>query len=618
MEKCTAGNAWIYGGIVFAALTIFSCTTAYASAGDETEGGTRVKDCGTSSHTTPAQPAISTISATDADIVATPYISGNTVQYYCDCSGPNSSCAAAGSTKGSDAAGAGTQASPYQTINAAMAWLDGGTNRTVALCQGGSFTPPSIQGKFGFALSVNSSCPSGSICNELREYPLGGTGAKPIINNLTGNHYLFSTINGGGGYRFMNLKLQGTQNQPAGGNLGFFLYSNTSIGKQPVHDIDIENVDMDSFDLSISDALPTNSGITIKGNHFTNNSNWGYLGGSSNLTISYNSFINSGSDNIFDHALYFASHTYVSNVSIVGNFISGFSTVSGNTNCIGSPFTAHASVTNLTVSGNVVIENMFAAPTCYGIGFTNTTGAHEAIFLRNALFSGNIVVNGGAIGIAITSCPSCVIENNLVISQTNAGGAGISTPSDPSRPQDDVECDANVVNNTVYYETTNTQGMKGGVVVGGEGTGYTVANNTVRYAGTSHALNSTNCFSYNLPLASYKFINNNNCYSNDPETSWVNRQPVNSLSNWKTYAATAGLSGTGFDTASSYANPGWSFITPLTIPALDETKTGAQLFARYFTPAGLPLVGAGNAANVPALDITNNVRHVPSSVGAYE
>ena len=617
MNMNKTGTSVVHWGSVFSVIAtiglLTSCGGGSIGVGNSSSPSSSPKGCGTSSHTTPAQPAISTISATDAAIVATLYHnSGASVQYFCDCTGPGATC----STSGNDLTGSGTQVAPYQTINAAMTWLNGGTNRTAALCQGGSFTPPSGQGQFGFALATNASCPSGSTCNELREYPFGGTGAKPIINNLAGTNYLFSTINGGGGYRFLNLKLQGTPNPPSGGNVGFFLYSNTSIGNPLVHDIEIENVDLDSFDLGINDALTTNSGITIQGNHFTNITNWGYLGGSSNLTISYNSFINSGSDTVLDHAIYFASHTPVSNVSIVGNFITG---VSGTGSCAGSPFTGHAAVTNLTVSGNVVVENTNALSTCYGIGFTNTTSAQGAIFLRNALFSDNIVVNGGSIGIAITSCPSCVVENNLIISQTNAGGAGIATPSDTARPQDDVECYANVVNNTVYYETTSTQGMKGGVSVGGEGTGYTVANNTVMYGGASSGLNQANCFSYSLPLASYSFINNNNCYSNDHlSTYWVSGQSEYPFAAWQTYSATAGLTGTGFDTASSTANPGWSFATPLTIPALDETKTGSQLFALYFTPVGAPLVGAGNAANAPATDITTTARPAPPSIGAYE
>lgn len=565
-------------------------------------------------HTTPAQPAIGTIAQADATVVNTPYIAGNAVQHYCDCqTGAASSCVA-----GNDTTGSGTQANPYQTLDAAVTWLTGAAHRTVALCQGGSFTSTHT-GQFVYTLSATG-CAAGSICNELREYPFQGSGPKPLITNPAGYRYLFNFPNGGaGGYRFMNLKLQGAWDPSSNnGNLAFFLYAGTY-----VHDIAIENVDMDSFDLAIQDAVNANNGITIIGNHFTNSAFWAYLGGSSNLTIADNSFVNNGSDNKFDHAVYLSTNQPVSNVSIVGNFISGFSTASGNTNCMGSPLVGHAAVTNLAVSGNVVMESTTADPGCWGIGFTNTTNATGAIFLRNALFSDNVVVNGGNSGIVVDNCPFCFIQNNLVLFQDDAEAAGITSPADRARvsPPDDVETNASLVNNTVYLDSTSAQGMHGGVVVGAEGSGYTIANNTVVYAGTSHGTNQTNCFAYPLPLASYAFINNNNCYSHDTATNWVvaGTTPY-TLASWQTYAATAGATGTGFDnsTTSSYADPGWSFATPLALPALDETKTGAQLFAAYFTPSGLPLVGAGNAANAPALDALGVPRPNPPSIGAYQ
>lgn len=615
MRKSITGEFRTTLGVGFALLIIV--VSIISACGGSSKVDAPVVDVGP--HVTPTQPTIATIASKVADIVSTPYLAGNAVQYYCDCQ----TGAGQGCTAGSDTAGAGTEASPFQTITAAMTWLNGGANRTVALCRGGSFTLPPATGQYGLVLSANASCPGGSICNELREYPIGGTGVKPLISNLTGNHSLFSTINGGGGFRFMNLKLQGywDTNRTKPGNYGFFLYSNSGLGRPPVRDIAIQNVDFDGFDLGVDNAVNANNNITIIGSHFTNISTWGYLGGSSNLTIAYNSFVNCGSDNIYDHAIYFASHEPVSNVSIVGNFISGFSTASANSKCIGSPLTGHAAVTNLTVSGNVIIEEATADPQCYGIGFTNTTDAQGAIYFRNAIFSDNVVVNGGAAGIAVTSCPYCVIENNLVISQSNSGGSGITTPSGTARTQDDVENNATVVNNTIYYGTTSSQGLRGGVSVGVEGTGHIVANNAVMYAGTLHNLNRTNCFNYSLPLAAYAFINNNSCYSNDQGTNWVYGSTGYSISAWQTFSASAGAAGTGFDTAtaSSYADPGWTFAAPLGIPALDETKTGAQLFAAYFTPAAAsPLSAAGNAANAPAADIANTARPATPSIGAYE
>jgi hypothetical protein len=596
-------------GIIFALLlSILGLTTACGggtvNTGTPTGGGTYVRS-------TPTQPTIGTIASAVTTAVNKPYIAGNSVQYYCDCTGPGQSCAA--STQGNDSTGNGSQSLPYQTLDKGMKWVTGGPNRTLALCQGGSFTTANT-GAVIYTFGGNS-CPAGSICNEVREYPYQGTNAKPIINSPV-THQLFGSTQSStnGGWRFMNLKLQGIWDTTSGNHTSwaFFLY--TFAANTFVHDISIENVDIDGFDIGIDNATNANNNISLVSSHITNSSQWGYLGGSNNSTISYNSFINNGSGTTFLHTIYFGTHQPVTGVSIIGNFISGFSTAGGATRCLGEPIVGHGAVMNLIVSGNVVVEDTTAGPGCYGISFSN--GGAPVAYYRNALFSDNIVVNGGSAGISIDNCPYCAIENNLIIQEANNGGSGIGSPTTSSRTQDDVETNVKIINNTVYLGINNNQGMNGGIKVGAEGAGHIVANNTVMYAGSSHALNSTNCFDYLLPLSSYSFINNNNCFTNDPGYVWVQSGSTRySMLNWVAYAASAG---TGFDTASSYVNPGWLITNPLTIPALDETKTGAQIFATFFTPAGLPLVGTGNAANAPTSDIANTTRPITPSIGAYE
>src|SRR5487761_2278692 len=111
----------IHSGVVFAALfaifALASCGGGSAAVGATT--GTTPKSCSAIQNTTPTQPAISTIASAVSAAVATPYISGNTVQYYCDCTGAGQTCAAAGSIQGNDSTGSGAQTSPYQTIGAA-------------------------------------------------------------------------------------------------------------------------------------------------------------------------------------------------------------------------------------------------------------------------------------------------------------------------------------------------------------------------------------------------------------------------------------------------------------------------------------------------------------------
>ena len=567
---------------------------------------------------------IPTIATTDAIAVSAPYLnSGTNVQYYCDCTGVGQTCAAAGMTSGNDTTGAGTQVSPYQTIQKAWTWLNSGTNRTVALCQGGAFAAPSANGLYGLVAGVNSGCAAGTICNEIREYPVSGTFAKPIIINNAGNYYLFSTINGGGGLRFMNLRWQGTQTLQAGGqNVGLFAYVNHSLGRPNIHDITIWNVDIDSFDIGVDDSVDLyNSNFALKGNHFTNVLNWGYVGASSNLLIGYNSFINTGSDNAFDHAIYFAPHDGVTNAAIVGNYITGFSVSTtnngstNNTNCVGGPFTAHAAITNLTVSGNIVNEANTAEATCWGISFTDTTSVQNPVYLYNAIFSNNIIVNGGNTPFAVDNCPSCIIQNNLIITQESTGGAGsgagISAPNDISRSQDPIMTGATISNNTIYFDSNVTVGTVGGIFMQPEGTGYKIANNTVMYANSS-ALYVVNCYNYGPSVAALSFVNNNNCYSTASNVNWA----FNASTGYATPAAWNTFS--SLDGVSSYASPGWSFATPLTIPAWNDSYTPWQWIGQAFVPTGTVLPGKGSHTYAPYLDATNWLRANPPAIGAYE
>lgn len=609
MEKSKV-RSWNHLGLLFAALLTTlglatSCGGSSVSIGATTTSGSPTPP------STPTQPSIGSIASAVATAVNAQYIAGNAVQYYCDCqTGAATNCVA-----GSDSSAGTLPSNPRKTIDAAMTWLNGGANRTVALCQGGAFIPAATTGNTIYTLSTNS-CPAGSICNELREYPFQGTGAKPIITSPVAHTLFGSNQNtSNGGWRFMNLKLQGTWDpSSAHASWAFFLYTNST---NFVHDVTVANVDIDSFDVGFDDANNANNNVTLTANHISNSSQWGYLGGSKNLNISYNSFVNNGSGNTFLHSIYLSSNNNtasnpLSNVSIIGNFVSGFSTAGGATQCVGEPIVGHAAVTNLIVSGNVVIEGSTANPQCYGISFSN--GNNYVAYYRNALFSNNIVVNGGNAGIAIDNCPYCVIENNLVIQEANNGGIGIASPTGPSRTQDDKGTNERIVNNTIYFGVNNTQGMGGGVKVAAEGTGHIIANNTIMYAATSHGTQSISCLNVPLPLTSYAFINNNNCFSNDSAGKWASDATTfYSLPSWLLHTASV-----GFDTASSPANPGWSFATPMTVPVLNEAQTGAQIFMAFFKPVGLPLVGTGDAANAPVTDIANTTRPTPPSIGAYE
>jgi hypothetical protein len=509
-----------------------------------------------------------------------------TVYYYCDCgTGADANCVPG------DNANAGTAPNaPRRTIDDAVTRYNAltGTN-TIAFCKGGAFDATPVNW-----LSLNnSSCAAGTTCNDFREYapttfknnaaPI----AKPIINTVASGVTTFAVAGVKGGVRFLNLSLKGSTGGATNGSHAFFLY-------RGAHDVTMCNLDMDAFDMPVynesggdGDAKTTN--IKLTGSNITNSRVIGYLGGGDNADISYNNWDGNGSSNVFDHTIYLASAKNVSNMQVVGNYIHG----QYGPTCLGAVMIAHASIDGLLVRDNtIVLEASQTAPGCWGIGFNNNTNATHAQYYRNAVFSGNTVINAGNLGFTVSSCPGCVIEDNVIIQNWAAGGAtGISVPvyaANASRG-DDVST-ANLIRNNTIWFGPNATGTNTGIDVNVEGTNYVVANNTVS---STQSTGTLNCFRHRLPLSSYAFINNNHCYST-VANRWETTQGT--LAAWRTYAAVP-----GFDSASLTGDP------LFTVPGTN------------FTPAaGSPLIHGGNAAHGSVSDLTGKVRPSPPAIGAYE
>jgi hypothetical protein len=260
---------------------------------------------------------------------------------------------------------------------------------------------------------------------------------------------------------------------------------------------------------------------------------------------------------------------------------------------------AHAEIDGLLVKNNTIImDAAHTSPGCWGIGFNNMTNASQAQYYRNAVFSGNTIVNAGNLALTVSSCPNCVIENNVIIQNWAAGGAtGISVPEKPrdGTRGDDLNTANTIRNNTIWFGP-NASGSNTGISVNTEGTNYVISNNTVSSSQTSGSLN---CFNYSLELGAYDFINNNHCYSSSVSNNWVAGYAT--LAAWWTHAP-------GFDTASITGNP----LFPA--PGTDFTAPGT-----YFTPAtGSPLIGAGTAAHMSATDLTGKAHPVTPAIGAFE
>ena len=215
-----------YFTVLFVVFSLASCGGATNQSGNST-----------GNNGTPHAPIIlpSSIAAVQATYVAMPV--RGTPHYFCDCGTGH----VAGCIAGSDSNDGLTTSTPKQTFAAAISTLNAfpsGTANTVALCKGGAFN---VTGTNWLGIS---GCASGTSCGDLREFtPTTFTAsAKPIINNASGGTYLFQVV-GSGGFRVMNIRLQGDLMVPYNGvNFGFFLYT-------AAHDITVGNVDIDGFDL---------------------------------------------------------------------------------------------------------------------------------------------------------------------------------------------------------------------------------------------------------------------------------------------------------------------------------------------------------------------------------
>ena len=506
----------------------------------------------------------------------------NTPVYFCDCgTGSDPACIA-----GSDSTGAGTSASPYQTIAKAATTLNASSSgSTVALCKGGAFNEST------FFTYTNSSCSAGAVgvpnyCRDLREYssPNFSASEQPRINQPSGATYAFASqsSSGGSGLRVMNLDFEGN----GSAQYGIFIYGSTGTIK---HDILFANNTINGFGGAIQeqygDATHSNQNIWAVGNNITNNISMGWLGGSSGDNISYNYMLNNGGDQSTDHNIYASSHYGATGFTITNNYVWGQS----GTTCSGPMLVVHGEQTNMVIDHNYVGTSS-TSNGCYGIAVSN--GGYSVQFgtdewFRNTIISNNTVVNGGLEALEVGECNICSIVNNTIINLTSTGYYSIAAPSESAPSGDDLSTNITVANNTIYYGSTGTKYAISSLA--NEGTSHVLANNTIY-----NATGAISCFNLTVPTSGYAFMNNNNCYS--VGTYLWESHNGSTLATWRTYS--------GFDGASTYGDPLF-------------TNTGAT--PPNFTPAtGSPLLGAGSHTYAPALDALGATRPNPPSVGAFE
>ena len=498
-----------------------------------------------------------------------------TVHYFCDCgTGAAGNCVA-----GSDSNDGLTTSTPKQTITTAMTLFNSmAANSTVALCKGGAFDTTLLN--FGTAR-----CSLGSTCDDLREFTptIFSSLAKPIINlsSNAANGTLNFDANNRGGVRILNLSLKG-----AGNNNGIFMYDGG-------RDVTIGNVTMDNFNITAyvnTDATKNHTyNFTFTGNTVTNSTAIGFLGGAADGTyVNYNTWENNGSNSILNHTLYLSSAYEATTFEVIGNHIHG----QNASTCTGSAVEGHGEFNGLMFKNNYVkIDASAATAGCWGIELDNATSATYALYEKNLVVSGNTVIAGGNSGILIDGAPNLILENNIVIQNWASGGAnGITIPGHAARGAygDLVSTAAVIRNNTVWFGP-NATGPNTGITVGIEGTNHILSNNTISSAQTSGSLS---CFNNSLPLTSYAFINNNDCYASSVTANF--EYTYGTLAAWQSHATSY-----GFDSASVIGNP-----------AFTDAVNG-NFYSAY-------LQGKGNHTNSSILGFDGDTRANPPAIGARE
>ncbi len=447
----------------------------------------------------------------DASECPTPLPAGraNTI-YVCDCqNGSDASCVA-----GDDNA-AGTATAPQRSLSAVKTAFALGND--VALCRGGAWSGGEIKLYVGAAR-----CSAVDPCT-VADY--GSTALpKPLLENNLGDGDSGIVLDPGNntffdGFAFSNLHVKKRQPDSTGSSVGIFIFRN-------LNDVTLRCMEVEGFSTGVythPNGTSTHN-VRIADSYIHDNTYQGMLGGTSDFTVERNRFVNNGyvGANALYHNLYVGVSSSLdqtaSNITVRRNYLSA-SAVDGNGSCQGVNLNMHGGIINDALVESNYIEETNAAPGCWGIA---VDGASSAADTNNrAVIRGNVVRNVGNVGIGVSSCIDCIIENNIVIQEQLAWSRAIAAPNRSTTPPRADNNATTLRNNTVWFGS-NVTGE--GYYVGERGSGYKVSNN-IAYFTTFNASGSG--FHYDLAASSYDLISHNLCFGAafDSGTTGMDAQP---------------------------------------------------------------------------------------------
>jgi len=504
-----------------------------------------------------------------------------------------------GCLAGSDANNGTDPATPWLTFDKAFSIfrsLQGGDQ--ILFARGGSFAA----GNHPHWANYNHDHTNPIVIGDY--IPSWSSGAnRPILTETQAGGTIFSFLDDDipthdEGYIVKNLELRGN-NQ---GSYGVTLNNDVdfvTLDNLVIHDfVGIGVICGDGFssqdpsDPSIKNPrLLDNDHITLTNSSIFNNSNMGYLGGCNDVLIAGNTFDNNGSGSKFNHNVYIAApYRSYKNIIVRNNTLTHSSVVNGQ--CSGTSFVIHGPFQGLVIENNTVQEDIGAVNGgCWGIAMQPYSVAVDSA--PATVIRGNRVINVGGMAIGATSCPNCVIENNVIVQEQPSSALGdnfwgIEMPIE-SLGVSLANTNAVIRNNSIYISSVK---YGEGIYLGSPGTGLVVVNNAVHYAGTSGGVAG---FQLQLAPASYTAVDNNIFYSPNSSGSRWEGSRGQTLTQWRA---------TGFDVDSSTANP--FFASPAT-PNFDLS-----------IPANSPAVDKGNVANASPVDINGQTRDIHPDIGAYE
>ena len=469
---------------------------------------------------------------------------------------------------------------PLQTFGAArQAFADSlEAGDRLLLCQGGAFAADG-------GAWVNTRCSAASPCTVSAYPPTSGGAADPLI--LSDGLTAFDLGNDGDalseeGYVFDSLDVRCEGCETTGG-VGFLLFND-------VDHVTLRDLSVTGFGIGVqvAGANPClsadpgcdgqSSDLMVERVAVSGSSVVGFLGGSDRSRILDSTFSENGTDSAFHHNVYVAGATGPTTDMVVRGNTLHRSSWQGTGSCQGGSLVVHGSHSDLSITDNLVMEDPGEADAaCWGIGVDAAYAEDER--MERITIARNTVIDMGNVGIGLSSCVDCIVENNVVSSTQGYATTAILAPDRPLDEGDASISGLTVRNNSIWLSAGGT-----GVSLPEQVDDHVVVSNAIAMGSTGA------CFDGVTDPSSYAAFSHNVC---DPVGgAWFTG--VGTLGDWQA---------TGLGEGSLAEPPG--FADPSASAWASITADG-------------PMVGAGHPDQSATDDLSGVLRDAEPDAGAAE